>query len=117
MIKGQLTSYHLVCVIWDDAFAVSEQTTLEEIEASYHKAQRFSTFGLLLKDSESGVTLAGELESNGQFRHVAFIPKKMIVEVIDFGIPKKPVARRRRARAGGELSQPSPTDASGTPPV
>lgn len=91
----KLANYPLVAVVWDDAFALSEQTTMEEIESSYHKAQRFTTFGLLLKESEAGITLAGEIESNGQFRHVSFIPRGMIVEMVLLGVPRRKVKRAK----------------------
>lgn len=105
----KLTSYHLYAVVWDDAWGEDAQMTLHEIESKQARAQRFTTFGLMIKENEQGVVLAGELEEDGAFRHVMFIPAGMIVEKVDLGVPTRKIQRTSRKRKDDPLSS-SPKD-------
>jgi len=103
MMKGQLTSYHLVCVIWDDAHMSLDEYTPDELARDIHRAEKVKSFGLLAKEDATGVTLAtDEGSTDGKFRKVNFIPRGMIVEMIDLGIPKVKRTRVKKAPEGGE---------------
>lgn len=85
-----LSKKHLVCVVWDDAHISLDEYTQGEIERDVHQPCRVNTFGLCVQDSEAGITLAmQEGATDGKFRHVNFIPRGMIVDVVDLGVPKK----------------------------
>jgi hypothetical protein len=90
-----LSKYHLAAVIWDDAHHSLDEYTLEEIDRNFHKAARTINYGLLIRDDETGITLTSEEDEDGDLRHVFFIPRKMIIEVVDLGVPKRKKARKR----------------------
>lgn len=87
-------SKSLVCVVWDDAHAMlAGDYTQQEAQMQFHKASRYHAFGLLLVEDEKGVTIATEWCDDG-WRGLNFIPRGMVVEVIDLGVPKrKPVKK------------------------
>lgn len=66
----------LVAVLWSDAhgnaFAVYESHELP------HAPALVQSFGLLLKEDETGITLASEAFEAGSYRGVTFIPHGMI---------------------------------------
>lgn len=101
MTTTHLAEHQLAAIVWDDAWGEDAQMTLHEIESKQARPQRFTTFGLLLKESEAGYVLAGELEENGAFRHVMFIPRGMVVEVVLLGVPKRKVKREKKPKATG----------------
>lgn len=101
--SSNLSKYHLTAVIWDDAHHSLEEYTVEEVNRNFHKAARTTNYGLLIRNDEQGITLTSEEDSDGELRHVFFIPRKMIVEVIDLGPPK-----RKRTRSKKEQKE-SPT--------
>lgn len=102
-MSGQISKKHLVCVTWDDAHVSLDEYNQGEIERDVHKPCRVNSFGLLVADNETGVTLAmQEGVEDGKFRHVNFIPRGMIVDVIDLGIPKKKIKRKERVKNATE---------------
>ena len=102
-IVANLSKKHLVCVTWDDAHVSLDEYNQGEIERDVHKACRVNTFGLVVADSAAGITLAmQEGVEDGKFRHVNFIPRGMIVEVVDLGMPKKRGTRKRKGVVSNE---------------
>lgn len=99
---ANISAKHLACVVWDDAHISLDEYNQGEIERDVHKPCRVNTFGLVVAESEAGITLAmQEGAEDGKFRHVNFIPRGMIVEVIDLGIPKrKKVMTRGKEKDG-----------------
>jgi hypothetical protein len=93
-----LSKYHLAAVIWDDAHHSLDEFSKEEIGRQFHKAARETNYGLLVEDDEAGVTIAMEEGADGQFRHPFFIPRQMIIEVIDLGIPRRKIKRKQKIR-------------------
>ena len=89
-----LSKYHLVAVTWDDAHNNQDEFTAEEVRLKFHSAIRTTNYGLKVQDDDAGITLTSEEDVKGDLRHVFFIPRKMIVEVIDWGPPKRPVKRK-----------------------
>lgn len=117
---ASLSAKHLMCVIWDDAHISLDEYSQGEIERDVHKPCRVSTFGLVVANTEAGITLAmQEGVEDGKFRHVNFIPRGMIVEVVDLGLPKKKVTRgpARRARQRVPHTQTEHVVQSGDPGV
>lgn len=92
-----LSDKPLVCLIWDDAHMSLDEWTPQEVEQQFHQPERVKTFGLLIQDNLAGVTLAMEEgESDGKFRHLTFVPRGMVVEMVDLGVPKKKLVRKRK---------------------
>lgn len=92
----KLANKPLVAVTWDDAHGTNLGDYSEsEIERDFHKPARYTTFGLLVKENEAGVTLASDV-SEGTYRGVAFIPRGMIVEIVNLGVPQKREPRKRK---------------------
>lgn len=93
----KLSGKSLVCLVWDDAHMSLDEWTPTEIDQDFHKPQRVKTFGLLVRSDDAGVTLAMEEGmDDAKFRHTMFVPKAMVVELVDLGQPKTP--RRRASR-------------------
>jgi len=68
-------------VTWDDAWkSATDETTMENV-GNDHKATKCINRGWLLRDDEEGVQIAAEHSPDGTFRHRAFIPRKMVVDV------------------------------------
>ena len=98
-MDNKLSTYKLVCVIWDDAHMSLDEYTQDELKRDIHRAEKVYSFGLLVMDDDKGVTLAtDEGSTDGKFRKVNFIPRGMIVEQIDLGIPKRKGERKRREK-------------------
>jgi hypothetical protein len=105
-MKSQLSNKHLACVTWDDAHISLDEYNQGEIDRDVHKACRVNSFGLVVADTAAGVTLAmQEGVEDTKYRHVNFIPRGMIVEVIDLGIPKKKLIRKRKGVVPDEQGQ------------
>lgn len=95
------STHPLVAVVWDDAKASAVvEYDLNEVRTQFHKAARYTTYGLLLVDDEKGITLANEEGDDQNLRGLTFIPRAMIVEVVVLGRqrPKKPRPKRQAAR-------------------
>ena len=92
-----LSKYHLAAVIWEDAHHSLEEYTAEEVKRKFHRPVKTTNYGLLIQDDEEGITLTSEEDIDGDLRHVFFIPRKMVLEVIDFGPPKRKRARIRKS--------------------
>lgn len=107
------STHPLVAVVWDDAKATAiVEYDLNEVRTQFHKAARYTTYGLLLVDDEKGVTLASEEGDDQNLRGLTFIPRPMIVEVVD-------LARRRvrKARPTRRAAVPPATPGTPTPPA
>lgn len=98
-MNAALSTYHLAAVIWDDAHNNQDEFTAASVKLNFHGAIRTCNYGLKIQDDDEGITLTSEEDVKGDLRHVFFIPRKMIVEVIDFGIP-----RRKRVKAPAVVS-------------
>lgn len=105
--KQTLSRFHLFAVIWLDAHHSLEEFSLEEVGRTFHGAAREINYGLLLQDDTDGVTLAMEEGADKNFRHTFFIPRAMIVEMIDLGQPRRKRVRRPRPTAPGASATPT----------
>lgn len=77
----------LVAVQWLDAHG-SSITAYAEHEIP-HAAFKITSYGLLIKEDEAGISIASELCEDNTYRGVTFIPKGMIVKI-------SPVKRERK---------------------
>jgi hypothetical protein len=108
----------LVAVVWDDAKATAVvEYDLNEVRSQFHKAARYTTYGLLLVDDDKGVTLASEEGDDQNLRGLTFIPRAMVVEVVILGRQrpkrtrtKKPPAGPQPATVKSASSQPASED-------
>jgi hypothetical protein len=97
----------LVAVVWDDAKATAVvEYDLNEVRTQFHKAARYTTYGLLLVDDDKGITLASEEGDDHNLRGLTFIPRQMIVEVVILGRQR---AKRTRAKRQPAAPQPAPS--------
>jgi hypothetical protein len=80
----------LIALRWMDAHGTA--TTQYELHELPHKAAEITTYGLLLRDDEHGVSIACESCGGGVFRGVTFVPRALVLEI-------KPVRRTRKKRA------------------
>lgn len=84
------SSVPLAMVLWDDAHMSMDEFTAEEVERDMHRPEQVRSYGLLVRDDERGVTIAtDEGVSDGKFRKLTFIPRGMVVEVIELGQPRR----------------------------
>ena len=114
------STHPLAAVVWDDAKATAVvEYDLNEVRTQFHKAARYTTYGLLLVDDEKGITLASEEGDDQSLRGLTFIPRPMIVEVAM--LPRHRVRKakpRRRAPAPAPVPKPelpAPAKTDGAP--
>ena len=69
----------LVALTWKDAHGTATAAySLHEIP---HEAIEITTYGLLLREDEKGVSVACEVCRDGTYRGVTFVPKELVLEV------------------------------------
>jgi hypothetical protein len=111
------SKHTLVAVVWDDAKATAvEEYDLNEVRTQFHKAARYTTYGLLLVDDEKGITLASEESDDQNLRGLTFIPRPMVIEVAVIGRNR---SRRQRPKAPAKVkaaAPEAPTPAPAAPP-
>lgn len=76
----------LVCVTWNDAHG-SALSSYHEHEIP-HEPILIDTIGLLLRDDEQGVSVAGEKCGDGTYRSLTFVPRGMIVSMLWIDKPR-----------------------------
>lgn len=89
-----MTPTRVVCVTWTDAHG--NAMSIYEAHEIPHAPALVRTYGVLLRDDETGVTIANEVFEAGSFRGVTFIPRGMVQEMRDVG--------RKRGTAKAVLS-------------
>jgi hypothetical protein len=109
----------LVAVVWDDAKATAVvEYDLNEVRTQFHKAARYTTYGLLLVDDDKGITLASEEGDDRNLRGLTFIPRQMIDEVVILGRQRAKRTRPKRQPAGPQpaSSKPAPVQPAAEDP-
>ena len=76
-----------VAVRWADAHG-SSTTEYAEHELP-HRAAHYTTYGFLLRQDDTGLTLATEHSDEHTYRGVCFIPASLVVETIALTLTKK----------------------------
>lgn len=80
----------LVALRWKDAHGTAvDACAIHEIP---HAAIEITTYGLLLRQDEAGVSIASEECKDGTYRGITFVPASLVVEIR----PVKP-ARKKKA--------------------
>jgi len=104
------STHQLVAVVWDDAKATAVvEYDLNEVRTQFHRAARYTTYGLLLVDDEKGITLASEEGDDHNLRGLTFIPRPMVVEVVVLARQRIRKARPKRSAtsaAGPDAASP-----------
>lgn len=86
----KLSTKHLVAVRWDDAHMSLDEYSEEDILQSRHQPEPVMSYGLLIADTEKGITIAmQEGVEDKKFRQLLFIPRAMVLETINLGIPQQ----------------------------
>jgi hypothetical protein len=108
------SAHPLVAVVWDDAKATAVvEYDLNEVRTQFHRAARYTTYGLRLVDDDKGVTLASEEGDDHNLRGLTFIPRPMIVEVVMLHQPRTRKARQKRQ---AQATPPAATAAAAAAP-
>jgi hypothetical protein len=111
----------LAAVVWDDAKATAVvEYDLNEVRTQFHKAARYTTYGLLVIQDDKGITLASEEGDDQNLRGLTFIPRQMVVEVVLLGKPRARKARQTREAAAAHPSSSksaAPKAVSGDQPL
>lgn len=89
----------LVALRWKDAHATA--TATYEIHELPHRALEITTYGLLLRDDEDGISIACEDCGGGCYRGVTFVLRVLVVECK----PVKPTRAKRAKRIGGASAE------------
>jgi hypothetical protein len=106
----------LAAVVWDDAKATAVvEYDLNEVRTQFHKAARYTTYGLLVIQDDKGITLASEEGDDQNLRGLTFIPRQMVVEVVLLGKPRAKKARPKRQAAGPQPAPSKPAPARSQP--
>jgi hypothetical protein len=94
---------YLVSLRWRDAHGTATQQY--EIHELPHKALEITTYGLLLRDDDDGVSIASEYCGGGTYRGVTFVPRSLVIEVK----PVKPQRKKKESpRANPRSSEAVP---------
>ena len=83
----------LVAVRWNDAHVDAVEDVTPENLDMYHTPYVLVTFGLLLRDDETGVSLATEVTGDG-WRGVTFIPRPLVTNM--WVVAKRPMRAMKR---------------------
>lgn len=106
-MSNELAPKPLSVVLWLDAHGGSVDDYAEDELNHIHSAKPLSTWGFILKDDEKGITLFHEWSpEDGRWRGRRFIPRGMIVEVIELGMQRRP--RKKKAPTDVKDHPPSP---------
>jgi hypothetical protein len=109
----KVSTHPLVAVVWDDAKATAvEEYDLNEVRTQFHKAARYTTYGLLLVDDEKGITLASEESDDQNLRGLTFIPRPMIIEVV---VLSRSRTRKPRSKAPARAKAATPETPAAAP--
>ena len=88
----------LARLVWNDAHMSMDEFTMEDVQRDMHRPEQVVTYGLLVQDDAMGVTLAMEEGvTDGKFRHLTFVPRGMVVELVVLSV-SKPRARKSPAK-------------------
>jgi len=79
---------NVVAIQWNDAHGTA--TTLYEAHEIPHAPIVVTSYGLLLRDDATGISIASEQVADGTYRGVTFIPRGMIVSVRALTRHRKP---------------------------
>lgn len=101
----KLSPRPFVAVLWNDAHAMATgEWTQDEVNAT--GAYQFTTYGLLARSDAEIVAVASEEGEDGKLRGVTFIPRGMVVEMVEIGRPraarKAKKVTREAVPVGGE---------------
>ncbi len=77
-----------VAVRWADAHSSGSVTEYSEHELP-HRSALYTTYGFLLRQDDTGLTLATEHSDEHTYRGVSFIPAAMVVEIRPLALTTK----------------------------
>jgi len=89
MTTSKRSPIPLVIVHWLDAWTNELGVTVEDVGAT-HKPMPVQTIGWLLKEDETGISLANEYFDDGSYRGRTFIPRSLVVKVTPYVPPRTP---------------------------
>jgi hypothetical protein len=75
-------------VRWADAHSAGSVTEYAEHELP-HRSAHYTTYGFLLRQDETGLTLATEHSDEHTYRGVCFVPAAMVEEILPLTLTQK----------------------------
>lgn len=84
----KLLATAFVAVRWADAHSSGSVTEYADHELP-HRSVHYQTYGFLLRQDATGVTLASEHSDEATYRGVCFIPAAMVTEILPLTLTKK----------------------------
>jgi len=112
-----------VACTWRDPHGSGKENCLYDHELP-HAPVVVTTYGWLARQDDKGVSLVGEVISDGTMRDYTFVPTELIEEVKEIKIPKANGHRGKKApqvpaQTSSTFEMPHPTAAppSPTPPL
>ena len=97
-------NYPLVIVRWNDAHAGGHEQY--DSASVPHAPIVIETVGWLLRDDETGVSVASELLDSGNYRSYTFVPRGMVIPPIKEVLPKKPQRKSKPKSVAPKPDQP-----------
>lgn len=94
----------IVRVVWKDAHGVAGTTALA-IHEIPHGGIKITSYGLLLRRDEAGVSIASEVCEDGTYRGYTFIPAGMLLDVEPLIKPHKPRQPRKKVIVDNKESE------------
>lgn len=73
---------------WADAWKSAVTDTTVETSGDEHKPIQCIHAGWVVRDDEAGIQLASEYSPNGTYRHLAFVPRAMVVSITPVKLTK-----------------------------
>lgn len=87
--------HFIYAVEWRDAHQNPGEFEAHEV---IHRPWIYISTGILVKNDETGITLATDVGEDGRFRGTNFVPKEMIADSWKIGpLAKRPTRRRASA--------------------
>lgn len=77
-------------VFWDDPHSLPSTEVVNEKDVSaLHGAVKIVTAGWILKQDETGISLAGEYCGDGDYRNTTYIMMRLVTDIVPLKITKK----------------------------
>jgi hypothetical protein len=102
-----------VACTWRDPHGSGKENCLYDHELP-HAPVVVTTYGWLARQDDKGVSLVGEVISDGTMRDYTFVPTELIEEVKEIKIPKANGHRKGKV-AAQDASRGTPSQADSTP--
>ena len=98
------TDLPLVAVLWNDAHGTAAVPVDEGTVHEHHKPVQLVTIGWPLRWDEEGISLANEIDEDGEYRGHTFILRSMVADI--WRVSKNPFVKRWKYYPESNISAP-----------